>query len=65
MLGGNQNVVYPNLTLTSVVFELEKRRKDGKARGDLTLTSVVFEYILSNRLQDKHRNLTLTSVVFE
>ena len=35
---------FTNLTLTSVVFELLERQKEGIAIANLTLTSVVFEF---------------------
>ena len=35
---------FPNLTLTSVVFELKNKTKDIATAIHLTLTSVVFEF---------------------
>ena len=54
-----------NLTLTSVVFELNKPRTQLTEHYNLTLTSVVFEYGRHSEFLGRARNLTLTSVVFE
>ena len=55
----------PNLTLTSVVFELNKRSREEIFVKNLTLTSVVFESARFQRDAQRRINLTLTSVVFE
>ena len=40
-----------HLTLTSVVFELDRKQKDKTLMVYLTLTSVVFEYIIYSKLK--------------
>ena len=53
----------PNLTLTSVVFELHFFPIITHLIFNLTLTSVVFEFFLQIQDDIKWYNLTLTSVV--
>ena len=55
----------PNLTLTSVVFELSKYMAEYKQYNYLTLTSVVFEFSTKRTIKTILSYLTLTSVVFE
>ena len=55
----------PNLTLTSVVFELSEVDHEKYPDVNLTLTSVVFEFVYWNLNHDQIIYLTLTSVVFE
>ena len=55
----------PNLTLTSVVFELRFWLLKATNAFYLTLTSVVFELDIKEKISKPDRNLTLTSVVFE
>ena len=58
-------LTFPNLTLTSVVFEFLYHLSKFIHGYYLTLTSVVFEYNSPRSFALWQQNLTLTSVVFE
>ncbi len=58
-------VPFPNLTLTSVVFEYHSGEQLILIHKNLTLTSVVFEWRNIKYNTMVIFNLTLTSVVFE
>ena len=67
-LNYNTNLLLPivdNLTLTSVVFELNTFNHSLIKCFNLTLTSVVFEYDDIKEISGRYYDLTLTSVVFE